>query len=431
MSEGFVHSLLDDFKRVEAGLPGAAHPWLQQSRRENLEAFARSGLPTSRHELWKYTVLRALEKRSFALPRPSPAPVGFDVELAGIDGPRLVFVNGLFQPALSRLDALPEGLSLRSLGEALLGEAEPLRFQLARLSGDSDAGFVRLNAACAADGVLLRVAAGVCVKEPLHLVFAGGPAEVDLAWHLRNLIELEAGSEVALVEHWLDAGASAHLGNLMSQVNLGDGARLSWTRMQASGSASLCVARSEVSLAAGAVLDYTGLDLGAELSRHDLLVALNGPGARFDAAGAFLVAARQHIDTRIDIRHEAPETACAVRWKGVAADRARGVFNGAIYVAPGADGTDAQLSSRNLLLSSGAEIDTRPVLEIHADDVTAAHGATVGQIDQQALFYMRSRGIPEAEARAMLTLAFVQEIVDAVRPQALREALAAMLAARL
>ncbi len=431
MSEGFVHSLLDDFKRVEAGLPGAAHPWLQQARRDNLEAFAKSGLPTSRHELWKYTVLRALEKRSFALPRPAPAPVDLDVELAGIDGPRLVFVNGLFEPALSKLDALPEGLSLRSLGTALSGEAEPLRFQLARLFGDSDAGFVRLNAACAADGVLLRVAAGVRIEEPLHLVFAGAPAEVDLAWHLRNLIELEAGAQVALVEHWLDAGATAHLGNLMSQVNLGEGSRLAWTRLQTSGPASFCVARSEVSLAEGAVLDYTGLDLGADLSRHDLLVALNGPGARFIAAGAFLVAERQHADTRLDIRHEAAGTACQVRWKGVAAGRARGVFNGAIYVAPGADGTDAQLSSRNLLLSSSAEIDTRPVLEIHADDVTAAHGATVGQIDQQALFYMRTRGIPDVEARAMLTLAFVQEIVDAVHPQALRDALAGMLAARL
>jgi Fe-S cluster assembly protein SufD len=431
MSQGFVHSLLDDFKRVEAGLPGAGHPWLQQARRENLEAFASSGLPTSRHELWKYTVLRALEKRSFALPRPAPAPVDLDVDLAGIDGPRLVFVNGLFEPSLSRLDALPAGLSLRSLGEALHGEAEPLRFQLARLFGDSDAGFVRLNAACAADGVLLRVAAGVRVKEPLHLVFAGGPAEVDLAWHLRNLIEIEADAEVALVEHWLDAGAPAHLGNLMSQVSLGDRSRLSWTRLQACGPASLCVARSEVSLAAGAALDYTGLDLGAELSRHDLLVALKGADARFDAAGAFVIAGRQHADTRLDIRHEAPRATCAVRWKGVADERARGVFNGAIYVAPGADGTDAQLSSRNLLLSSGAEIDTRPVLEIHADDVTAAHGATVGQIDQQALFYMRSRGIPESEARAMLTLAFVQEIVDAVHPEALREALARMLAAKL
>ncbi|HRQ66101.1 MAG TPA: Fe-S cluster assembly protein SufD [Xanthomonadaceae bacterium] len=431
MSEGFVHSLLDDFKRVEAGLPGAAHPWLQQARRENLEAFAQSGLPSSRHELWKYTVLHALDKRSFALPRAAAAPADLDLALAGVDGPRLVFVNGRFEASLSRLGDLPEGLSLRSLGVALQGEAEPLRFQLSRLFGEGDEGFARLNAACASDGVLLRVAAGTRVAPPVHLVFAGSAVEVDLAWHLRNLIEIEDGAELSLVEHWLDVATPAHLGNVIGHVNLGRDARLAWVRVQASGATSLSIARNEVALAEGATLVFTGLDLGAALARHDLLVKLNGQGARFEAAGAFLLGDRQHGDTRLEIRHEAPGAACDVRWRGVADDKARGVFNGTIHVAPGADGTAAQLSSRNLLLSSSAEIDTRPVLEIHADDVTAAHGATVGQLDEQALFYLRTRGIAQAEARAMLTLAFVREAVERVEPEPLREALAAMLAAKL
>jgi Fe-S cluster assembly protein SufD len=431
MSEGFVHSLLDDFKRVEAGLPGAAHPWLQQARRENLEAFAQSGLPSSRHELWKYTALHALDKRSFALPRPAATPAELDPTLAGADGPRMVFVNGRFEPTLSELDDLPEGLSLRSLSKALQGEAEPLRFQLSRLFGEGDEGFARLNAACASDGVLLRVAAGIRVARPLHLVFAGSPVDSDLAWHLRNLIELEDGAELSLVEHWLDAAAPAHLGNVIGHVSLGRDARLTWVRLQAAGAASLSIARSEVSLAEGSTLAFTGLDLGAALARHDLLVKLKGQGASLDASGAFLLGDRQHGDTRLEIRHEAPGTACDVRWRGVADGKARGVFNGTIHVAPGADGTAAQLSSRNLLLSSTAEIDTRPVLEIHADDVTAAHGATVGQLDEQALFYMRTRGIAQAEARAMLTLAFVREVVDAVQPDALRETLAARLAAKL
>jgi Fe-S cluster assembly protein SufD len=431
MSEGFVHSLLDDFKRVEAGLPGAAHPWLQQARRENLEAFARSGLPSTRHELWKYTGLRALEKRSFALPRPVTVPITLDPALPGVDGPRLVFVNGRFDSALSRLDELPEGLSLRSLGEALQGEAEPLRFQLSRLFGEGDEGFARLNAACASDGVLLRVASGVRIARPLHLVFAGSEVDIDLAWHLRNLIELEDGAELTVVEHWIDAGAPAHLGNVIGHVTLGRDARLAWIRMQESAAASLSIARSEVALAEGATLTFTGLDLGGALARHDLLVKLNGRRARFQAAGAFLLGERQHGDTRLEIRHDAPAASCDVRWRGVADAHARGVFNGTIFVAPGADGTDAQLSSRNLLLSSTAEIDTRPVLEIHADDVIAAHGATVGQLDQQALFYMRTRGIDQAKARTMLTLAFVREVVDAVEPDALREALAERLEEKL
>jgi Fe-S cluster assembly protein SufD len=431
MSEGFVHALLDDFKRVEAGLPGAGHSWLQQARRENLEAFAKSGLPSSKHELWKYTVLKTLEKRSFALPRAVPPLPDFDPSLPGLDGPRLVFVNGLFQPGLSRLQALPAGLSLRSLGDALQGEAEPLRFRLSRLFRGSDEGFARLNAACAGDGVLLRLSAGTRVETPLHLVFTGAADASDLAWHLRNLIELEEGAALAVVEHWLDVGSPAHLGNVVTQASLAAGSKLTWTRVQQGGAAAVGVARSEFTLATGARLHHAGVDLGSALVRHDLLVSLQGEAARFDAAGAFLLGARQHADTRIEIRHEAPGAACDVRSRGVADERARGVFNGTIYVAPGADRTDARLSSRNLLLSSSAEIDTRPVLEIHADDVAAAHGATVGQIDRAALFYLRSRGIPEPEARAMLTLAFVREVLDSVAPETLRESLASALAARL
>jgi Fe-S cluster assembly protein SufD len=432
MSEGFVHALLDDFKRVEAGLPGAGHSWLQQARRENLEAFAKSGLPSSKHELWKYTVLKTLEKRSFALPRAVPPLPDFDPSLPGLDGPRLVFVNGLFQPGLSRLQALPAGLSLRSLGDALQGgEAEPLRFRLSRLFQGRDEGFARLNAACAGDGVLLRLAGGTHVDTPLHLVFAGAPATTDLAWHLRNLIELEEGATLAVVEHWLDVESPAHLGNVVTQASLAAGSNLTWTRVQQGGAAAVGVARCEFTLARGARLHHAGVDLGSALVRQDLLVSLQGEAARFDAAGAFLLGGRQHADTRIEIRHEAPGAACEVRSRGVAAERARGVFNGTIYVAPGADGTDAKLSSRNLLLSSSAEVDTRPVLEIHADDVAAAHGATVGQIDRAALFYLRSRGIPEVEARAMLTLAFVREVLDAVAPEALRESLASVLATRL
>ncbi|WP_329741046.1 Fe-S cluster assembly protein SufD [Dyella sp. A6] len=417
-----------------APLPHSGIGWLDEARRDNLAAFIQAGLPDTRVEAWKYTALRALAQRAFEQGDAQAAVRAVDPSLfalPAVDGPRLVFVNGMFRGDLSSLSDLPAGLTLQPLSAALAQDPEPLRFALSRRYRERGDAFASLNAAQAADGVVLRVAAGAKVDAPVHLVFIGAATGVDTAWHLRQVIELAECAELTLVEQHVGTDGARQLGTLVADVVLRDGARLHHTVLQDAATDTVLVRRDALTLGASAQALLHVLELGGSLVRHDLQAELAGDGARFDTRGVFMPRGRQHIDTQLAIRHQALGTASSSSWRGVADDRARGVFRGAIVVAPGADGSDASLNNKNLLLSPNAEIDTKPELEIYADEVQAAHGATVGQLDERALFYLRSRGIPLAEARTLLTAAFCRAVLDDLPDAALREHLAGLLAARL
>ncbi|MFC5524998.1 Fe-S cluster assembly protein SufD [Rhodanobacter ginsengisoli] len=419
-----IESLLD------TPLPPSGIAWLDAARQENRDAFAASGLPDTRVEAWKYTALRALGQRRFAAADADALTRAVDpatLALPGVDGARLVFVNGVFRADLSTLDALPAGLSLAPLSLALQGDAEPLRFALSRHYREVGDAFARINAARAGDGVVLRVAADAKIGEPVHLVFVGAAAGADLAWHARNVIELGEGAELNLVEQHLASGEPVQLATLVSDIELRQGARLHHTVVQNAGTGASLIRRSSLRLHADAQATSHLLELGGALVRHDLQSELIGDHAQFHSRGVFMPHGRQHIDTQLAILHQALNTTSTSTWRGVASDRARGVFRGAILVATGADGSDANLSNKNLLLSPSAEIDTKPELEIHADEVKAAHGATVGQLDERALFYLRSRGIPLGEARALLTAAFCRAVLDDLPNEPLREHLASLL----
>jgi len=428
----FVDSLLQAASQMQ--LPGRGIAWLDAARHDNLAAFAVAGLPDTRVEAWKYTALRALAQRSLVLGDAHAAERAIDLQalrLPSLDGPRLTFVHGVFRADLSKLDELPQGLSLQPLSEVLRGEAEPLRFALAKHYREAGDAFAQLNAALAGDGVVLRVAAGVKIAQPVHLLFLGAPAETELAWHARNVIELGEGAELSLFEHHAGLGGQQHLGNLVSDVVLREGAKLQHTALQDSASGSSLIRRSQLRLHARAHASLHVLELGGVLSRHELQAELVGDEAQLETRGVFALNGRQHADTQLAIRHQALRTRSASVWRGVADERSRGVFRGAIVVAEGADGTDASLSNKNLLLSAGAEIDTKPELEIYADEVKAAHGATVGQLDERALFYLRSRGIPLVEARGMLTAAFCRAVLDSLPHEILRNHLSDLLLAHL
>jgi len=428
-----VTSLLD------APLPASGIAWLDASRRENRAAFAASGLPDTRVEAWKYTALRGLGQRSFAGGDAAAATRVVDAAtfaLPGVDGPRLVFVNGVFRADLSALAALPRGLSLQPLSQALRGDVEPLRFALSRpaLVGhvrEAGDAFARINAASASDGMVLRVAAHATISAPVHLIFVGAAAEAELAWHARNVIELGEGASLSLVEHYVSSGEQAQLATLVSDIELHEGAQLHHTVLQNAAIGANLIRRSGLRLRTRAQALLHVLELGGALVRHDLQAELVGDHAQFHTRGVFMPHGRQHTDTQLAIRHQALDTTSTSTWRGVANDRARGVFRGAIVVAPGADGSDASLNNKNLLLSPTAEIDTKPELEIYADEVKAAHGATVGQLDERSLFYLRSRGIPLTEARALLTAAFCRAVLDDLPNAALREHLSGLLIAQL
>jgi Fe-S cluster assembly protein SufD len=397
------------------------------ARRAALDAALRDGLPHARSEAWKYTSLRALERRGFS-PAPLPhAPVD-PALVAGIPAPRLVFTNGHHAPDLSDLTGLPEGARLLTMAQAL-ADPDPRESNVLERSYErADEVFARLNAALADDGAVLRIAEGVDVTVPVHLVFIGLPAEGDLAWHARHLVELRRGASATVVEHHIAGGEHAHLGNAIAHVHLAAGAVLRHARVQEESARASLFTRTDAVLARESSYRRLDLELGAALSRHELNVRLEGDKAELVANGVLLAAGRRHLDTRLGIEHIARDTRCELAWRGMAAGRGRAVFHGGIEIREGADGTDARLSNKNLLLSDTAEIDTQPVLVIHADEVTAAHGATVGQLDDSAMFYLRSRGLPEAEARALLTAAFVRDpLVTVVDAPAMREMLEARL----
>jgi len=411
-------------ERIDAGRMGLP-------RRAALAALLRDGLPSLRSERWKYTSLRAFERRSFALAESGPGEVDLPAALDEIPAPRMVFVNGRFDPINSQLDGLPAGLELSPLSARLVDADASLIDRLSRRFEHADDAFSRCNAALALDGVRLHLDQDVQSHAPLHLVFVGAPAKLDLAWHLRLVISLAAGAQLALVEHYLCGAEHRHFGNSVWQIDIGVGAQLEHARLQDASVGASLFQRSEVELAAGAQYRRLDLELGAALSRHELNVHLNGPGARLFANGVLLADGKRHLDTRLGIRHAAGDTHCELIWRGLAAAQGRAVFHGGILIEAGADGSDATLANKNLLLSADAEIDSQPVLEIHADEVRAAHGATVGQLDPAALFYLRSRGLPMDEARRLLTLAFCREPLGVMTDSALSASLAAQLDRRL
>ncbi|WP_296278845.1 Fe-S cluster assembly protein SufD [Pseudoxanthomonas sp.] len=390
------------------------------ARRAVLDEALRDGLPGPRTEAWKYTSLRQLERRSFAavdaLPSLDP------MLLADIPAPRAVFVNGRYSVALSLTTDLPDGVSLQLLSEALADGGDAARF-LQRRFERTDEVFARLNAALATEGLLLRAEADVRSERPLHLVFIGTDDGADRAWHLRNLIELRAGASLTVVELHLAATPHAHFINTLSHVHLAAGATLSHARVQTDSDRATTLLRTDAVLARDADYRRVDLELGGALSRHELNVRLEGDNARLAANGVLLAGGRRHVDTRLGIDHIGRDTACELTWRGLGAGRGRAVFHGGILIREGADGTDAALSNKNLLLSDSAEIDTQPVLEIHADEVKAAHGATVGQIDANALFYLRSRGLTQPEARQLLTTAFCREPLGVIEDANVRDAL--------
>ena len=381
------------------------------SRRAVLEDALRDGLPGPRSEAWKYTSLRALERRSFTAVDSIPE-TGIEL-LADIPAPRLVFVNGRHSPSLSATGALPDGVSLQLLSEVLNEGSDSARF-LARRFERHDEIFARLNSALASEGVLLRAQAGATSDVPLHVVFIGAADSTDRAWHLRHLVELREGARITVVEHHLANGPHAHFANALTHVHLARGAVLHHARLQHDSERAASVLRTDAVLARDAEYRRLDLELGASLSRHELNVRLEGDNARLVANGVLMASGKRHVDTRLGIEHIGRDTSCELTWRGLGTGRGRAVFHGGILIREGADGSDAMLSNKNLLLSEGAEIDTQPVLEIHADEVKAAHGATVGQLDANALFYLRSRGLPEDLAMQLLTAAFCREPLAAI-----------------
>lgn len=386
--------------------------WLVALREAALRRFAELGFPTRRDEAWRFTNLRPLSRAAFLPAAPDAETVDraalASYLLAGKTH-RIVLVNGHFAPGLSKIGALPQGIWLGSTAEALKTRPELVEAAFDESENTGAQAFASLNAAFFADGFILALEPGAVLETPVEIVHIGRASSTQ-AFYLRSAVLAGAGSSATVIESF--AGTGSGWTNAVTRIDLGQGARLAHVKIQDEPQDAIHFALVRASLAAGARYENFTLTLGALLSRQDSLVAMQGEHAELSLAGAYLLRGRQEATIAPYVDHQSPGGKTREIVKGVVDDHAHGVFLGTIAVRPGADRTDAHQLNRNLLLSPGAAVDTKPELEIFADDVKCSHGATVGDLDENALFYLRARGIDEASARNMLIEAFAADAID-------------------
>lgn len=388
---------------------------VRQWRETALAQALRVGFPHNKLERWKYAPLRAMAAKSFA---PETCASGID-GTALPPAPRMVFVNGSFHPGYSSIEGLT-GVRIARLADALNDEDERAAALLGRSFDDAEAPFAPLNTALAEDGVLLEIEVGDAERPPLHLVFIGSD-DATGSHALRHRIECREGARLTVIEH--QRGGGAALDNQFWHVHLKPGSRLVHVRLQSLDPRHIQFSRTDAAIAGDAKYVRLDIETGGHYVRHELNLNLQGKNASARSGGVLWADGTCTLDTRLVSRHQAPDTASTLLWRGLADGKARANFFGGIRIDAGADGSDAALSNKNLLLSAQARINTQPALEIYADEVKAAHGATVGRLDAGALFYLRSRGVPETEAVALLTRAFYAEALAVLEDDGLFAAL--------
>lgn len=414
---------------------GAGEDWLHALRAQAMARFVKTGFPTPRQEDWKYTRVDAISKRPFVqAPAVTSTLQADDVrKLALCPEPfaRLVFVDGQFNLGLSSFGPQDAGLKVQSLREALAVNPGTVREKLARLGEAAENGFALLNTAFAGEGVLIEADTGLIAPGPVEIMFVSSGQREDIAAHAQIWLRLTDGASLEVVENYASFSAAPGLTNVTTQCQLDRGARLNHIKLQNESDQHYHVASLHGQLKADARLKSVSISTGSRLARNDIEVKLCGEGARVQLDGLMLASSRQHTDYHTRVDHLVPNASSGELYKGIFDDRSRGVFNGRVYVHPGADGSEAHQQNHNLMLSRNAEVDTKPQLEIYADEVKCSHGATVGQLEENMLFYLRSRGLSEAAANGLLVYGFAQEMLDCIENLAVRSAASRHVLARL
>ena len=417
-----AHAPSDILAVARDRLPGAGK--VADLRRQAFEAYERLGLPHRRIEDWKYTDLRVLMREVLpSAPAPDAAALkraGAALKLHAIAGVRLmVLVDGVFAPDLSETADLEKGLGIRSLREVLEGGDAALQAQL--FAPENSDAMVALNSAMMTDGLVIEVADGTVLTQPLHIVHIASGASPE-AMFTRSLIRVGRQAGATLVESYIGAdGAKAYQVHDSLIVAIGDGARLDHVRLIEDSREAFNSSSAVVTLGANAHFNTFGMNTGSLVSRYQAIIAVAGEGSRVETNGVNLLNGRQHADTTLFLDHAVPHCSSREIFRAVVDDRGHSVFQGRIIVRPKAQKTDAKMMTRALLLSDEAEADNKPELEIFADDVTCGHGATTGALDDSLLFYLRARGLSEKEAQALLIQAFVGEAIEQIANDDLRE----------
>jgi Fe-S cluster assembly protein SufD len=407
--------------------------WLVEARLAALAWVAEHGFPTRKDEDWRYTQLAPILELSLETTSSGQAheltPDLVSALSADLGGIRLVFINGHLDAALSRMPELPEGVMVSNFATVLAGGPERVERFFSRVPGQNHA-FAAFNDALAEDGAFIHLAPGASVDEPIELIFLSDTGGSPLLSSPRSVVLAEAGSRATIVETYSGMDGEVYCTNAVTEVILAAGAHIEHYKVQNEADTAFHVALLKVEQGSDSWFSSHSFMFGARIARHEVRVGLEGSGAEVNLDGLYLPQGDQLHDNTIFVDHIATNATSHQLYKGVLEERGHGIFNGQIMVRPGADGSDANQKNKNLILSDGAEVDTRPRLEIYADDVKCTHGAAVGQLDEEAVLYLRSRGLSQEEARSLLVTAFIREMVDRVDLAPLRRALDILLGSR-
>jgi Fe-S cluster assembly protein SufD len=418
------------FQLVQQRTAGGSPNWMTRLRESAMDRFEQLGFPSVKEEEWKYTNVAPISKTTFEpvigpgdVPKAlTPAEI-VNFTYAETEKSRLVFLNGnLIQPQVS---GLPAGVAAIDLVEAVAHEkyGALIREHLARNADYNANGFTALNTALFSSGAFVLIPRGVVLESPLHLLFISNPAEPKPATFPRALIVAEENSRASIIESYVGLDHESYFTNAVIEIVLKDGARLEHYKIQRESTEAFHVATTSADLGSNSVYDTTAINFGAQLSRHDIQVRMNHEGAECWVDGLYMLGDGQHADTHSVIDHQQPHCTSHQLYKGILDGKSHAVFNGKIFVRHGAQKTDAMQTNKNLLLSNDARIDTKPQLEILADDVKCAHGAAVGQIDENELFYLETRGIHPDLAKNLLTYGFAEEVIDKIKIESIKSQL--------
>lgn len=424
-------SLSEQFREHADKLPGAEKPRIVAMRERAFSKFEANGIPTAKLEDWKYTDIRALRDASYLAIGETDSTDSDALQLSDLPLPSFtphvaVFIDGEFCERLSSLNSLPPGVELTTIGPLLQQESAALMCHLENF----DAAFPSLNTALLSDGIYIDLAPDTVLSEPIHVVFLVQRADAPRLNTARLIINGQENSRCMIVESHYGLDGAESMTNALTEIDAQQGACVLHHRIQIDEPATHHIGNVFVAVGKDATVETSSFAFGGGITRIDINADLVGSGANVVLNGLFMVTDNQHIDHHTRVRHRVGRTYSKENYKGIADGNGRGVFNGKILVEKDAQKIEALQSSKNLLLSDGAEIDTKPELEIYADDVKCAHGATVGQLDEDAFFYLRSRGIDEQSARSILTFAFAADISDNITIAPLREWLEQLIIAR-
>jgi len=406
--------------------PATQPPWLSPVRKAGAAHFAALGFPTTKHEDWRFTNVAPLTRLNF-----KPAATGGEVTDATVQGAlfgalpshRLVFVNGQFSAALSAIGQLPAGVIVKNLATAMTENSALIEKYLAQQATGEGDGFAALNNATFRDGGLVHVAAGKVLEQPVHLLYISTVNESGATVQARNLFIAEANSQATVLESYVTTTEAAYFTNVVTEIIADDNAVFEHVKVQDESLAAYHIAALHAKLGRACNFASHSFALGAKLSRNNIRTNLAGEGLEAVLNGLYVTKGDQLADHHMIVEHAQPNCASHEYFNGILDDKSKGVFHGRIYVHPIAQKTDAKQTNKNLLLSDDATADTKPQLEIYADDVKCTHGATIGQLNDESIFYLRARGIGTDTARRMLIHAFAGEIIERIRHEGAREEL--------